>query len=78
VWYRYVECNLHEHYTTRRSHIRSNALDLLSFKNGYGPFGKNGLKIVNYKIEMLYQTPTAGLGLVVCYPLNSLKKGETC
>jgi len=44
-------------------------------RGGYGVFGKNGLKIGNYKIEALYANPTAGARAGTIFSAKQMKSG---
>lgn len=40
----------------------SKSFDLLSFNSGNGPLGKDGLKLGNYRFDLLYRNPASGIG----------------
>ena len=44
-------------------------------RDGYGVFGKKGLKIGNYKIEALYANPEAGSRAGTIFSVKQMKPG---
>lgn len=51
------------------------SFDLLSLKNGFGPFGEQGLKLGTYRLDMLYRNPSSGLGHGTLFSLKQVKNG---
>lgn len=41
---------------------------LFSLRGGYGVFGKTGLKVGNYRIDLMYSNPAAGQGAGTNFP----------
>lgn len=53
------------------------AINYFGSRGGYGLFGKKGLKIGNYKMELMYSNPSAGFGSGTIFSLKQMKNGGT-
>ncbi|WP_121966699.1 DUF6443 domain-containing protein [Myroides sp. N17-2] len=51
------------------------SINYFGSRGGYGLFGKKGLKIGNYKMELMYSNPSAGFGSGTIFSLKQMKNG---
>ncbi|NQX86046.1 MAG: hypothetical protein HRT67_09095 [Flavobacteriaceae bacterium] len=69
----FLSAGKHLKYINSFKNIKINPFGL---RGGYGVFGKNGRKIGNYRIDMLYANPKAGLNAGTIFSLKQNKLGE--
>jgi hypothetical protein len=55
--------------------LTTKSINCFGIRGGYGVFGKQGLNIGNYRLNMLYATPNAGKGTGTIFALEQLKEG---